>query len=221
MKVNPITTNQNFEGKVILKNKISTQQNHLFNLHKSNLEKMIADMPFDLFVEQSKSKKTITLSTNVENAYSYIVKKNKQDFEEAASYAISDAKKKSKAYQIQEKGREIFEVIKLYLLKIFEGNFKEARQYQKQLAKMAINDFEIYKGVSNFKLTDFPNDVNKILLKNSLKYKIYDLFSMKTKEEKQLRKMNKEYYKELKAKNIENKPQIISYRKLLGLDTRF
>ena len=86
---------------------------------------------------------------------------------------------------------------------------------------MAINDFEIYKGVSNFKLTDFPNDVNKILLKNSLKYKIYDLFSIKTKEEKQLRKMNKEYYKELKAKNIENKPQIISYRKLLGLDTRF
>lgn len=75
-------------------NKISSQQNYLFNLHKLNLIKMIEDMPFDLFVEQSKSKKTISLFTNVEDTYTYFVRKNKQNFEKIARYAIDDAKER-------------------------------------------------------------------------------------------------------------------------------
>lgn len=216
MKIQPISNNQNFNGKVIVKNKISTQQNYLFNLHKPALDKMIEKMPFDLFVEQSKSRKTITLSTNVEKANSYVVRKNKQDFEQAASYAISDAKEKSEAYKMQVKGEKILDVIKLRLQCVFEGKFKEAMKHQKELAKMAVQDFKIYKGVTNFVLTDFPPEVNKILFKNTFKYKFYDLFTSKSKEEKQLRKMNKEYYKDLKAKNIKPEPQIISFSQIMG-----
>ena len=217
MKVSPITNNQTFEGKVIVKNKISTQQNYLFSLHRPALEKMIEGLPFDLFVEQSKSRKTITLSTNVKDAQSYIVRKNKQNFEESAGYAIGDAKKKSPEYKMQVKAEEIFDVVKLRMINVYEGKFKEARKYQKQLAKMATQDFNIYKGVTNFVLTDFPSEVSKIMLKNSLKYKIYDMFTPKTKEEKQLRKMNKKYYKDLKAKKIEVKPpQRISFSQIMG-----
>ena len=93
MKVSAISNNQNFEGKLIVKNVINPQQRHLFNLHKDALEKQIKDMPFDLFVEQSKSKKTITLSANVDGAYSYFVRKNEQDYEKVANYAISDGMK--------------------------------------------------------------------------------------------------------------------------------
>ena len=59
MKISTISNKQNFEGKLIVKNAISPQQKYLFNLHKDALEKQIKDMPFDLFVEQSKSRKTV------------------------------------------------------------------------------------------------------------------------------------------------------------------
>ena len=90
MKISQIDNNINFNGKVIVKNAISPNQKHLFNLHKNNLDNKIKDMPFDLFIEQSKSKKTISLTTNVENTSAYFVRKNKQNFEEAAGYVIEE-----------------------------------------------------------------------------------------------------------------------------------
>ena len=206
MKISTISNSQNFEGKLVVKNAISSQQRHLFNLHKENLEKQIKDMPFDLFVEQSKSKKTITLSTNVEGANAYIVRKNEQNFEKVASFAISDGMKKSEAYQKMVKANEILNYAKLQMYYVISGEFKKAREAGKELAQLAVKDFDIYKSMTNFEITNLPPEAGKILFLNSIKYKIYRAFLPKTAEEKQLYKMNKNYLKELKSKNIKPKP---------------
>ena len=205
MYISPINNNQNFEGKVIVKNTISSNQNYLFNLHKKALENMIKDMPFDLFVEQSKSKKTISLSTNVENAYSYIVRKNKQNFEEAASFAIEDAKKKSKKYQDTIIAQSILDVSKDALMNLVLGNFKQTRILEQEHAKLAVKNFEVYKQIPHTTITGMPKEIIKKYRQNSFKYMIYKLFTPKTTEEKQFLKMKKEYLKELKAKNIQPK----------------
>jgi len=206
MEINSIKKQQTFEGSVILKNKISTQQNSLFKKHKPNLDQMIKDMPFDLFVEQSKSKKTISLSTNVEGTSAYFVRKNEQNFEEAAGYAISEAKQKSPAYKKMVVANEILNYTKLGMIHVISGNYKEARESHKQLAKLAIKNFETYKQVTNFKITDLPHELGAVLLVRSLKFKLYYALSQKTPEEKQLKKMNKEYLKTHKNQKINKIP---------------
>lgn len=206
MKVNSVGNQQNFEGKVVLKNKISVQQNSLFNKHKSNLDKMIEEMPFDLFVEQSKSKKTISLSTNVEGTASYFVRKNEQNFEEMAGYAIAEGKQKSPIYKKMVKVNEMFNYQKMTMLNIVSGNFKEARESEKQLAKLAVQDFDTFKEIPHIKFTDVPFDMGKQIIKQGVKYRLYRAFSPKTNDEKQFLKMKKDYYNELKAKN--EKPKV-------------
>lgn len=212
MNITPVTNNT-FEGKLILKNKISTQQNYLFNLHRPNVEKMIQGMPFDLFVEQSKSKKTISLTTNVQGANSYFVRKNKQNFEEIANLAIQDGMKKSEEYKKLVKSKEILWYIQLEMQNVAVGKFKEAREAHKQIAKLGIEDFDLYRAMINFKIINLPPELNKILLKNSIKYKIYNAFSSKTQEEKELYKMSKQYVKEMKEQKKEIKPVILDFSK--------
>lgn len=209
MYVSPIKNNQNFEGQVIVKNKISANQRYLFNLHRSALEEMIKGLPFDLFVEQSKSKKTITISTNVENACSYIVRKNKQDFEEAAKYAISDAKQKSKKYQDMIKAQSMLDASTNVFKSILMGDFKHAREFEKEYAKLATADFEVYKQLPYLVLNGAPKEIIKKERTNRFKYRIYRFFTRKTPEEKQFLKMRKEYSKELKAKNIQPKTVVL------------
>lgn len=200
MKAGKVTNTQIFEGKVVLKNAISVQQRHLFNLHKPNLDRMIKDMPFDLFVEQSKSKKTITLSTNVEGAFSYIVCKNKQNFEEAAQFAISDAASKSKIYKDMVAGNNIFECKKAILINILTGKYKQASEYEKQLAKLGTENFEVYKKIPIVKVKNLPIQIFPTLLKHSFLYRIHRAFSSRIPEEKTFLKMKKEYLKDLKSR---------------------
>jgi len=94
MQVSSISNQQNFNGNVVILGKISTTQNALFNIHKAAVERMIASKPYDIFVKQSKSKKTITLSADKDCKTGYFVRKNKQNFEEAAGYVINDKDKK-------------------------------------------------------------------------------------------------------------------------------
>ncbi len=211
MNINPVTNQQNFEGKVIVKNPISSQQNYLFQRHRHALETQIKDMPFDLYVEQSKSKKTISLTAGIKDANSYIVRKNKQDFEAAAGYAIADGMQKSEACKKLVKANEILNYTKLHMLQIFSGNIKEARETHKQIAKLAVEDFKTYKEATNFKITNLPPEAGKPLLINSLKYRLYYAISPKTPEEKQMEKMNKEYLKEMKAQKKEIEPQEIKF----------
>ncbi len=214
MKINSVSDQSNFTGKIVLKNKISKSQVSLFNLHKSALEQKIKDMPFDLFVEQSKSKKTITLSTNVENANAYIVKKNKQNFEEMADFAIADAKKKSETYQKLQKVNEMFNYEKYVMMNVVTGNFKAARNAEKQLAKIGTEDFDTYKSIPKMKISGIPFQVGMQVLKNSLKYRLYKAFSKKTPEEKTFLAMKKAYMKELKAQKQEIKTVEIDFQKI-------
>lgn len=201
MNISLVSSNVNFEGKVIIKNKISTSQNYLFNLHKKSLDNMIKEMPFDLLIEQSKSKKTISVTTNVENAFTYAVKKNEQNFEEIANYAISDAKSKSEVYKKFVKTTQMFNYSKNNFINIICGDFKQARESEKELAKLAVADFEAYKDVPIVSFTNVPNAMAMKIIINGIKYRIYKAFCSKTPEEKQFLKMRKEYLKELKSEN--------------------
>ena len=214
MSVNSISYQPNFNGKIVLKNKISKSQVSLFNLYKSALEQKIKDMPFDLFVEQSKSKKTITLSTNVENANAYIVKKNRQNFEEMADFAIADAKKKSETYQKLQKVNEMFNYEKYFMMNVVTGNFKAARNAEKQLAKIGTEDFDTYKSIPKMKISGVPFQVGMLVFKNSLKYRLYKLFSKKTPEEKTFLAMKKAYLKELKEQKQEIKTVEIDFPRI-------
>lgn len=213
MKINSISENQSFKGKLILKNKISTHQNYLFNLHKEAIEKKIKDLPFDLFVEQSKSKKTISMSTNVEGANKYIVRKNQHDFEETVDLAIADAKQKSEIYKKIVKVNEIFDYKKIVLLNVIFGNFKKARNIEKTIAEIAVDDFETYKSMPKISVINVPFSVLKVIFMNSIKYKIYRAFTSKTPEEKELAQMCKNYFKQLKAENRQIETVELDYKK--------
>ena len=110
MLVSKVDNNQNFNGKLVVKGAISTTQNYLFGLHRKNLERMIADKPYDLFVRQSKSKKTIAISTDKNFKSWHFVHKNKQNFEEVAQYEL-DAKDK----QLDEKRKIFQDVARIYI----------------------------------------------------------------------------------------------------------
>ena len=212
MNIEPISTNDNFKGKVIVKNKISTAQNYLFNRHKPALEGMIKDLPFDLFVEQSKSKKTITLSTNVEGANAYIVRKNEQDFVKSAGYAIEDAKKKSEIYQKIVRLNEVLQNSYQAFLNTVLGNFKLARDFEKRAAGLAVKNYEDLKNIPKINYANVPMDIQKMVVKNIIKYKFYKIFSSKTPEEKQLAKMKRDFLKELKKENKEVKTITVDFR---------
>jgi uncharacterized protein YnzC (UPF0291/DUF896 family) len=210
MKIKQIGISPNFDGKIVVKNAISSNQKHLFDLHKNNLDMMIKDMPFDLFVKQSKSKKTISLSASVDGASAYIVRKNKQDFETAASLAIEEGKKKSKLYQDTIKAQKILDVGREAYINMVLGNFKEARKLEKEHAKLALADFELYKQIPHLVLAGVPKEIIKQVQKNGFKYMLYKLFSTKSPEEKQFLKMRKEYLKQLKSENKQIKTVTIT-----------
>ena len=212
MKINP-TNQQNFDGKIITDGKISRLHKPLVDRNRTTIETYIKDMPFDIVVKESKSKKSLTLSTNVEGADTFVVKNRKPNVLETAGMAITDGMKKSKAYKKMQKGNEILTYVKLEMLHVIDGNFKEAREAHKQLAKSAVEDFDIYQQITNFKIVNLPPEANKVLFVNSMKYKAYCAFSPKTEEEKQLLQMKKEFLQKMKAEKKEIKPQIIDFSK--------
>lgn len=211
MNIKPISNQQNFEGKVILNGKISRPHRPLIDRNRAMIDAQIKDMPFDILVKESKSKKHITLSTNVEGADTFVVNRRKPNLQETAGLAIADGRNKSVVYKKMVKANEIINYTKMQMLYIFDGKFKEAHEMHKEMAKIAVEDFDTYKKATNFKITNLPPEAGKPLLINSLKYKVYYAFSEKTPDEKQLEKMNKEYMKKMKANKEKPKPQIIKF----------
>ena len=210
MNINP-TNQQNFEGKVIQYGKISRPLRPLVDRNRAVLNAQIKEMPFDMLVKESKSGKSITISTNVEGADTFIVNRRKPNIAETGAMAVSDGMKKSEAYKKLVKANEILNYKKMEMIHVLDGNFKEAKVAHEQMAEVAVNDFDTYKQVTNFKITDLPPGIGKVLFTNSLKYKAYYAFTPKTAEEKQLEKMNKEYVKKMKEEKKEIKPQIIRF----------
>ena len=199
MNVNPVSTNINFNGKVIVKGNIGkTYMCRLVNC-KDSLDTMIKDLPFDLVIVPSKSKKRVLVSASVKDEESYVVSKRAVNFKEAANLALADGKQKSELYQRMAKTNEMFEYSRQSFLNVMTGNFKEARRNRQELAKLAIEDFEAYKSIPKINFTNAPISIMRLAFINGLKYRVYNAFTSKTNEEKTFTKMCKEYMKELKA----------------------
>ena len=120
---------------------------------------------------------------------------------------ITDFKIQFKDMDSAIRAAKMFELRRQISLSSLEGNLREARKYQKQLAHEAVNDFETYTKLPILRITD-PNMSAKSVLSmlfSSIKSNIFFKFSKKTPEEKQFYKMCKEYFGKLTPEEIKEK----------------
>lgn len=106
------------------------------------------------------------------------------------------------------KAINMFELRRKSSISILSGKFKQAREAQRELAKIAVDDFETYKSLPGIKFSNVPLKAWLAFLLKSFGFKIFKLFSKKTPEEKQFAERCKSYAKELrpedkKAKTID------------------
>ena len=89
MRVDKIKNTQNFKGKFITVGKIYPQQRYLLQQYLPEMSKLIKDKPYDLFIKESKSKKSIIISTdkNFINKWFGVSKKEK-NYIDATNNAI-------------------------------------------------------------------------------------------------------------------------------------
>ena len=100
---------------------------------------------------------------------------------------------------------KMFELKKHSAISVLEGKCRDARAAQKELAKIAVDDFDTFTKLPNVQFTGFPLKLFFPVLFKTMKFKIFRLFTKKIPEEKQLAKMYKEYQKGLTPKDIEQK----------------
>ena len=106
-----------------------------------------------------------------------------------------------KDFATAERAIKMFNLRKESTLHIMSGEFKAARQTQKEFAKLAVQDFETFKTVPTISFTNVPIKEWLGMAFQGLKFKIFSAFTKKTPEEKQLAKKYNEYIKELTAGN--------------------
>ena len=109
---------------------------------------------------------------------------------------ITDFKLTFKDIDTAMRATNMFELRKKISIAVFDGKFKEARRFQKELANVAVSDFETYKALPllHFTAQGFPVKSFFELMFNSFKFNVFYKLSRKTPEEKQLSKLSKEYY---------------------------
>ena len=117
---------------------------------------------------------------------------------------ITDFKATFKDTASAIRAAKIFELRKQAMMSVMDGRFKDARNYQKEIAKDAVTDFEAYKKQPfiHFSVPGMPLKEFFSMAFNSFKFKIYNKFTKKTPEEKQLNKLSKEYFKNLSKEDI-------------------
>ena len=206
MKVNTIENKQSFHGNLI-SNKLTLAQRKLFDMNKPNIEKALKDLPLNVTVESANSNSfLITSDGYYSKGLSYLVQN--KDFVKTVNHLISETMKKKDANEKMLVANEILNYVKLHIYNVMTGKFKEASEIHKKIAKLGVENFDIYKSMTNFKITNVPLGTGFSLFKNSLKYRFYRFFVRKSPEEKKLYKMNKVYIKDLKAKKINTKPPL-------------
>ena len=100
---------------------------------------------------------------------------------------------------------KMFELKKQVNISVLEGKCKQARAAQKELAQMAVADFDTYKTLPyvNIKMNNlkifFP------LIFKTIKFNLYRTFCKTTPEEKELAKLYKSYAKGLTEEEKKNK----------------
>ena len=103
------------------------------------------------------------------------------------------------------RAQKMFELSKQSKLSVLNGNFKNARNMQQELAKLALEDFETYKTLPTISIKNVPLKEFFFIFLQSLKFRIYKLFSPNSKEEKELIKKYSEYSKKLIDQEKQNK----------------
>ena len=100
---------------------------------------------------------------------------------------------------------KMFELRKQSAISVLEGKCKTARTAQKELAKIAVADFDTFKKMPNIQFTGFPLKLLFPIMFKTMKYKMFRMFTKKIPEDKQLAKMYKEYKKSLTPDEINQK----------------
>lgn len=117
---------------------------------------------------------------------------------------ITEFKRSYTTIDAVTRAAKIFELRKQMDLSVLDGKLREARNCQKEIAKVALEDFETYKTVP-FMHYILPRMGLKEILKlmfNSFEFKIYSKFVKRTPEEKQFTKLSRDYYKTLTPEDI-------------------
>ncbi len=102
---------------------------------------------------------------------------------------------------------KMFELRKQSMVSSLDGKFRETRKYQKELAKEAVKNFEVYKQlpIMQFNFITMPAKVFFKFVLNIFKIKFLNMFVRKTPEEKQFKKLTKEYFGKLTKEEIQDK----------------
>ena len=139
--------------------------------------------------------------------YSKFMLKLHSDNKKEHIMKITDFKASYKDLDTAIRAAKMFELRKQVSISVLDGKFREARKQQKELAKAAVDDFETYKTLPfiHFIMKSFPLKSVIGLMINTLGFKIFNKFSKKTQEEKQLLNLSKEYYRNLTKDDIKNK----------------
>ena len=103
-----------------------------------------------------------------------------------------------KTFDSAIRAAKMFELRKLVSLSVIEGSFRNARLAQRELAKTAVEDFDVFKTLPNIEITNVPLKEWLIMGFRSLEYKIYKFFTRTTPEEKLFAKQIKAFQKSQK-----------------------
>ena len=117
---------------------------------------------------------------------------------------ITDFKATFKDVDSAIRAAKIFELRKQSMISVMDGKFRDARNYQKEIAKEAVKDFEVYKKIPfvHFIVPGMPMKDFFSMAFNNFKFKIYSKFTKKTTDEKQFNKLAREYYSNLTKEDI-------------------
>ena len=98
---------------------------------------------------------------------------------------------------------KLFELKRQSISSVMLGKYRDARVAQKEFAKLAVEDFDAFKAMPTINVLNIPFRFAIPILFKNLGFKIFNLFSRKTPEEKQLRTMYKAYRKEASPEEIQ------------------
>ena len=103
------------------------------------------------------------------------------------------------------RAQRMYELNRQHLMSIMDGKYKEAVRVRRNLAKIALEDFETYKTLPILSFKNVPLKIWLSLLSKSIKYRLYKLFTRKTPEEKEFYNLCQEYQKTLTPEDIRKK----------------
>lgn len=103
------------------------------------------------------------------------------------------------------RAKKMFELRRESVLSVIDGKFRNARNADKEFAKIAVEDFDTFKTLPIIRMKNVSFKEWVGLAFKSLGFRIYKAFTKKTPEEKQLRQQNKLYRKELTPEELKKK----------------